>query len=133
MNDGGTYIHERHAVMSDGRTRDKATAETEELLRADAILPPGTLHGGDRAVPVFARTYRHPGLEGRIAVRLMAEDRTGDTDTGFLGLELRASRWRSASGSTVPWASRNGYWSVTLWTATWRCPWWRRWTRSRGR
>ncbi|MGC9495599.1 DNA-binding protein [Streptomyces sp. WG7] len=73
--------------MSDGTTRDGATAEVEELLRAGAVLPPGTTGGGDRAVPVFARAYRHPGLDGRTVVRLIAEDGTGDPDTGFLGLE----------------------------------------------
>ncbi|MEJ1199025.1 MULTISPECIES: DNA-binding protein [unclassified Streptomyces] len=74
--------------MSDGTTRDAATAaEVEELLRAGAVLPPGTTGGGDRAVPVYARAYRHPGLDGRTVVRLIAEDGTGDPDTGFLGLE----------------------------------------------
>lgn len=87
MNDSVTYTHGRHTVMSEGTTLDGATAETEELLRAGAILPPGTTHGGDRAAPVFAQTYRHPGLDGRIVVRLTAEDRTGDAATGFLGLE----------------------------------------------
>ncbi|MEU9645560.1 DNA-binding protein [Streptomyces sp. NPDC048188] len=60
--------------MSDGTTRDTATAEVEELLRAGAVLPPGTTGGGDRAVPVFARAYRHPGLDGRIVVRLTPAD-----------------------------------------------------------
>ncbi|MFB6549092.1 DNA-binding protein [Streptomyces sp. NPDC056405] len=73
--------------MSDGTARDGATAEVEELLRAGAVLPPGTTGGGDRAVPVFARAYRHPGLDGRTVVRLIPEDGTEDPDTGFLGLE----------------------------------------------
>ncbi|MEU3733493.1 DNA-binding protein [Streptomyces sp. NPDC033538] len=73
--------------MSDGTTRDTAAAKTEELLRAGAVLPPGTAGGGDRAVPVFTRAYRHPALEGRTVVRLIAEDRTESTGTGFLGLE----------------------------------------------
>ncbi|MDT0608724.1 DNA-binding protein [Streptomyces lancefieldiae] len=73
--------------MSDGTTRGGAAAEVEELLRAGAVLPPGTPGGGDRAVPVFTRAYRHPGLEGRTVVRLITEDRTGDPDAGFLGLE----------------------------------------------
>ncbi|MFI8950019.1 DNA-binding protein [Streptomyces sp. NPDC053750] len=74
-------------MTSDGTARNGATAEVEELLRAGAVLPPGTTGGGDRAVPVFTRAYRHPGLEGRTVVRLIAEDRTGDPDAGFLGLE----------------------------------------------
>jgi hypothetical protein len=73
--------------MSDGTTPDGATAQVEELLRAGAVLPPGTTQGGDRAVPVFARAYRHPGLDGRTVVRLTAEDLTGDQESGFLGLE----------------------------------------------
>ncbi|WP_030190409.1 hypothetical protein [Streptomyces violaceorubidus] len=63
--------------MSDGTTRDGATAEVEELLRAGAVLPPGTTGGGDRAVPVFARAYRHPGLDDRIVVRLAPADPSG--------------------------------------------------------
>ncbi|MEV7789255.1 DNA-binding protein [Streptomyces sp. NPDC088106] len=72
--------------MSDGTTRDGATADVEELLRAGAVLPPGTTGGGERAVPMFAQAYRHPGLDGRIVVRLTAEDCTGDPGSGFLGL-----------------------------------------------
>lgn len=70
--------------MSNGTTRDGATAEVEELLRAGAVLPPGTTGGGERAVPMFARAYRHPGLDGRIVVRLTPQEGTGDA--GFLGL-----------------------------------------------
>ncbi|MFE5601060.1 DNA-binding protein [Streptomyces coelicoflavus] len=82
--------------MSDGTTRDGATPEVEELLRAGAVLPPGTTGGGDRAVPVYTRAYRHPGLDGRIVVRLTPADPfaggpeagepAGDDDGGFLGL-----------------------------------------------
>ncbi|WP_328660363.1 DNA-binding protein [Streptomyces sp. NBC_00334] len=82
--------------MSDGTTRDAARAEVEELLRAGAVLPPGTTGGGERAVPVFTRAFRHPGLDGRIVVRLTPADPTaatpsgaepaGDTGGGFLGL-----------------------------------------------
>ncbi|WP_345588961.1 DNA-binding protein [Streptomyces marokkonensis] len=84
--------------MSDGTARDSAgagpegilragaAAETEELLRAGAVLPPGTTGGGDRAVPVFTRAYRHPALEGRTVVRLITEDRTEGPGSGFLGL-----------------------------------------------
>ncbi|MFI8090135.1 DNA-binding protein [Streptomyces sp. NPDC086080] len=72
--------------MSDGTRRDGATADVEELLRAGAVLPPGTTGGGERAVRMFARAYRHPQLDGRTVVRLTAEDHTGDQDSGFLGL-----------------------------------------------
>ncbi|GGX07241.1 DNA-binding protein [Streptomyces malachitofuscus] len=72
--------------MSDGTTQDGDPAEVEELLRAGAVLPPGTVGGGERAVPMYTRAYRHPGLDGRVVVRLTAEDGTGDADTGFLGL-----------------------------------------------
>lgn len=37
-------------------------------------------------MPMFTRAYRHPGMDGRIVVRLTAEDRTGDPGSGFLGL-----------------------------------------------
>ncbi|WP_399892292.1 DNA-binding protein [Streptomyces sp. BBFR51] len=74
-------------MTSDGTARHGATAEVEELLRAGAVLPPGTTGGGDRAVPVFTRAYRHPGLDGRIVVRLSAEDGTVEAGNGFLGLE----------------------------------------------
>lgn len=73
--------------MSDGTTRDAAMTDVEELLRAGAVLPPGTAGGGERAVPMFTQAYRHPGLDGRIVVRLTAEDRTGDQASGFLGLQ----------------------------------------------
>ncbi|MFH8533898.1 DNA-binding protein [Streptomyces tendae] len=72
--------------MSDGTTRHGAAEEVAELLRAGAVLPPGTTGGGDRAVPVFTRAYRHPGLDDRTVVRLIADDGTGDADNGFLGL-----------------------------------------------
>ncbi|MFA3872900.1 DNA-binding protein [Streptomyces sp. MMCC 100] len=88
--------------MSDGTTRGGATAEVEELLRAGAVLPPGTTGGGDRAVPVYTRAYRHPGLDDRIVVRLTPADpaaagsaaddpapgdpANGDDGGGFLGL-----------------------------------------------
>ncbi|MFD5655167.1 DNA-binding protein [Streptomyces sp. NPDC127039] len=68
--------------MSDGTTRDGAAAEVEELLRAGAVLPPGTTGGGDRAVPVFTRAYRHPGLDDRIVVRLTPADPSGTEPAG---------------------------------------------------
>lgn len=62
--------------------------EAEELLKAGAVLPPGT-DGGDRAVPLTARTYRHPALDGRLVVRLVAGElgMAEDLAAGFLGLE----------------------------------------------
>ncbi|MFE7437026.1 DNA-binding protein [Streptomyces tendae] len=78
--------------MSDGTTRHGAAEEVAELLRAGAVLPPGTTGGGDRAVPVFTRAYRHPGLDDRIVVRLTPADPSGtepaagDPAGGFLGL-----------------------------------------------
>ncbi|WP_308407947.1 DNA-binding protein [Streptomyces mayonensis] len=73
---------ERHATTNDGAARNTAEAQVEELLRAGAVLPPGTTGGGDRAVPVFTRAFRHPGVDGRVVVRLGA----GDPPDGFLGL-----------------------------------------------
>lgn len=72
--------------MNDATTRGGEPAEVEELLRAGAVLPPGTAGGGERAVPMYTRAYRHPGLDGRVVVRLTADDGTGTPDTGFLGL-----------------------------------------------
>ncbi|MCX4910654.1 DNA-binding protein [Streptomyces sp. NBC_00878] len=62
-------------------------AQAEELLRAGAVLPPGTSGGGDRAVPVFTQAYRHPGLDDRIVVRLVAAGQGEGLGAGFLGLE----------------------------------------------
>ncbi|SEG99196.1 hypothetical protein SAMN05444920_112282 [Nonomuraea solani] len=65
-----------------------AVDTTEELLKAGAVLPPGTPDAGDRAVPLVARAYRHPGLDDRVVVRLVAEELLAAEDlaTGFLGL-----------------------------------------------
>ncbi|WP_436763065.1 DNA-binding protein [Streptosporangium sp. V21-05] len=62
-------------------------AEARELLEAGAVLPPGT-DGGERAVPLTARAYRHPGLEDRVVVRLVAEElgAAEDAAAAFLGL-----------------------------------------------
>ncbi|MBD0418274.1 DNA-binding protein [Streptomyces sp. TRM S81-3] len=65
-------------------------ADAEELLRAGAVLPPGTTGAGDRAVPMVTQAYRHPGLDGRVVVRLTPVEAAGqdeDPRTGFLGLE----------------------------------------------
>ncbi|WP_179167277.1 DNA-binding protein, partial [Streptomyces sp. 13-12-16] len=88
MNDTtAAHTQERHPLMNDPTTRDDAPADPEELLRAGAVLPPGTSGAGDRAVPVYTQAYRHPGLDGRIVVRLTTEERAGGPRTGFLGLE----------------------------------------------
>ena len=60
-----------------------------ELLAAGAILPPGTADAGERAVPLTARTYRHPGLDERVVVRLVPDELgpAEDAAAGFLGLE----------------------------------------------
>lgn len=63
-----------------------AAAEAERLLRAGAVLPPGTPGGGDRAVPVFSQAYRHRGLGDRVVVRLVATEHPESLTTGFLGL-----------------------------------------------
>ncbi|MFF4653228.1 DNA-binding protein [Streptomyces sp. NPDC001380] len=63
--------------------------EAAELLGAGAVLPPGTGGAGERAVPLTARGYRHPALEGRTVVRLVAQElgAAEDLAAGFLGLE----------------------------------------------
>ncbi len=67
--------------------------EAEELLKAGAVLPPGTEGGGERVVPLTARTYRHPGLDDRVVVRLVAGELGAAEDlvAGFLGLEQAAA------------------------------------------
>ncbi|MCX4851786.1 hypothetical protein [Streptomyces sp. NBC_00893] len=66
----------------------RCAPSARELLEAGAVLPPGTEGAGERAVPLTARAYRHPGLEDRTVVRLVpgelgvAEDRAA----GYLGL-----------------------------------------------
>ncbi|MET8119590.1 hypothetical protein [Micromonospora sp. NPDC005189] len=60
----------------------------ESLLAAGAVLPTGTAGVGDRAVPLTARTYRHPALDDRPVVRLVdaALGEGEDMAVGFLGL-----------------------------------------------
>ena len=64
----------------------------EELLTAGAVLPPDTEEAGERAVPLTARAYRHPGLDDRVVVRLVAGElgAAEDLAAGFLGLEPAA-------------------------------------------
>ena len=61
----------------------------EDVLAAGGVLPPDTEDAGERAVPLTARTYRHPGLEDRVVVRLVAGElgAAEDLAAGFLGLE----------------------------------------------
>lgn len=61
----------------------------EEMLTAGGVLPPGTDGAGERAVPLTARTYRHPALEDRVVVRLVAGElgAAEDLAAGYLGLE----------------------------------------------
>ncbi|MFJ2264690.1 DNA-binding protein [Streptomyces sp. NPDC087844] len=75
------------ATTADATTAGGTAAEAEELLRAGALLPPGTTGGGDRAVPMFTQAYRHPLLDDRTVVRLTSAEQTEEPPTGFLGLE----------------------------------------------
>lgn len=59
------------------------------LLAAGAVLPVGTTGAGPAAVPLTARTYRHPALgDDRVVVRLAAAElgAAEDLAAGFLGL-----------------------------------------------
>ncbi|MDQ0938767.1 DNA-binding protein [Streptomyces sp. V1I1] len=73
-------------------TVEVSQREAVELLTAGAVLPPGTEGAGERAVPLTARTYRHPGLDDRVVVRLVAGElgAAEDLAAGFLGLEQDA-------------------------------------------
>ncbi|MER5625065.1 DNA-binding protein [Streptosporangium sp. NPDC002544] len=71
------------------RAEVTGAAMAGELLEAGAVLPSGTSGGGERAVPLTARAYRHPGLADRVVVRLVAEELGAAEDAAarFLGLE----------------------------------------------
>ncbi|TYC24464.1 DNA-binding protein [Micromonospora sp. MP36] len=58
------------------------------LLAAGAVLPADAAGAGDKAVPLTARTYRHPVLDDRPVVRLVdaALGEGEDIAVGFLGL-----------------------------------------------
>ncbi|MFD2762583.1 hypothetical protein [Micromonospora eburnea] len=60
----------------------------ESLLAAGAVLPTDAAGAGDLAVPLTARTYRHPVLDDRPVVRLVdaALGEGEDIAVGFLGL-----------------------------------------------
>ncbi|WP_416959054.1 DNA-binding protein [Streptomyces sp. Agncl-13] len=64
----------------------------EDMLAAGAVLPPDSVGAGERAVPLTARSYRHPGLDDRVVVRLVAGElgAAEDLAAGFLGLEPAA-------------------------------------------
>ncbi|MEU0951839.1 DNA-binding protein [Streptomyces niveus] len=90
MSDTGATV-----VAGTGTQAETAAAGTEvrstaeQLLRAGAVLPPGTVDAGERAVPLTTRAYRHPGLDDRVVVRLVAGElgAAEDLAAGFLGLE----------------------------------------------
>ncbi|MDX2606265.1 DNA-binding protein [Streptomyces caniscabiei] len=65
-----------------------ARVSYEELLAAGAVLPRGTEDAGERAVPLTARSYTHPGLDDRVVVRLVAGELgvAEDQAAGYLGL-----------------------------------------------
>ncbi|WP_433385574.1 hypothetical protein [Micromonospora sp. KLBMP9576] len=71
-----------------GMTTSAGEESAESLLAAGAVLPTGTAGAGDRAVPLTARTYRHPALDDRPVVRLVdaALGEGEDIAVGFLGL-----------------------------------------------
>lgn len=60
----------------------------EQMLGAGAVLPVGTSGAGDDAVPLEARTYTHPALADRVAVRVISTELRAaeDAAAGFLGM-----------------------------------------------
>jgi hypothetical protein len=85
----------------DAGTSGAGTTDAGELLAAGAVLPidtsdtAGAEHegavgaAGEQAVPLTARAYRHPALDDRVVVRLVAAElgAAEDLAAGFLGLE----------------------------------------------
>lgn len=71
-----------------GTTTTVNADAAESLLAAGAVLPTGTAAAAERAVPLTARTYRHPALGDRSVVRLVdaALGEGEDIAVGFLGL-----------------------------------------------
>ncbi|MFJ5266570.1 DNA-binding protein [Streptomyces sp. NPDC088387] len=69
--------------------REGTQVSYEDMLAAGAVLPADTRDAGERAVPLTARGYRHPGLDDRVVVRLVAGElgAAEDLAAGFLGLE----------------------------------------------
>lgn len=79
---------------------DTEMNKAELLLKAGAVLPPGTTGAGPDAVDLTARSYRHPGLgDDRVVVRLAppnwAPPRTSPPDS-WDSYGTRASRPSSA-------------------------------------
>ncbi|MET9058957.1 DNA-binding protein [Streptomyces antibioticus] len=76
-------------VSSGGTGVPGTVASYEELLTAGGVLPPDTEGAGERAVPLTTRSYRHPGLDDRVVVRLVAGElgAAEDLAAGYLGLE----------------------------------------------
>ncbi|MFC8906556.1 hypothetical protein, partial [Micromonospora sp. NPDC057140] len=71
-----------------GTTTTATPSPAQSLLAAGAVLPVGAAGAGDRAVPLTARSYRHPALDDRPVVRLVdaALGEGEDVAVGFLGL-----------------------------------------------
>lgn len=76
-----------------GAAEDNSVAaggeDTALLLKAGAVLPPGSTGAGPDAVELTARSYRHPALGAdRVVVRLAAAElgAAEDLAAGFLGL-----------------------------------------------
>ncbi|TDC48536.1 DNA-binding protein, partial [Micromonospora sp. KC207] len=69
-------------------TTTTAQEPVESLLAAGAVLPTGAAGAGDRAVPLTARSYRHPALDDRPVVRLVdaALGEGEDIAVSYLGL-----------------------------------------------
>jgi hypothetical protein len=76
----------------EGDAQVRGSESAAGLLAAGAVLPPGTEGAGERAVPLTARAYRHPGLDGRLVVRVVPAELgvAEDAANGFLGLEPAA-------------------------------------------
>ncbi|MGT2532165.1 hypothetical protein ACU4GG_37745 [Streptomyces nojiriensis] len=76
--------------LKDNQRGENATAggEAELLLKAGAVLPPGTPGAGAGAVELTARSYHHPALADRVVVRLAPAElgAAEDLAAGFLGL-----------------------------------------------
>ncbi|MGC4808114.1 hypothetical protein [Micromonospora sp. DT233] len=87
--------------MTETTTRPGEVAAAS-LLAAGAVLPIDTAEAGDRAVPLTARTYRHPVLDDRPVIRLVdaALGEGEDIAVGFLGLTP------GAAPAVVGWGPR---------------------------
>ncbi|MEZ0115912.1 hypothetical protein ABH920_009954 [Catenulispora sp. EB89] len=81
---GSQHTNQDTTIENSALTPEDAAS----LLAAGAILPPGTAVASERAVSLTARTYRHPGLDDRVVVRLTPGvlGAAEDAAAGFLGL-----------------------------------------------